>query len=163
MNQQPMMQPPPQKGNGLKIALIVIAVLFVVGGASCVGCYYYAKSKVTELGDSIADGGAMTLVAPKEVVDALAGPKKDYVGDWSAKDGSTLEIDAAGNLEMELKGAGTGASSGSSKTKMAIASFVGDDFTVKLFMSITYKVSKPPTKTADGYEMTVNGKTYTRH
>jgi hypothetical protein len=157
MNQQQYMQPPPQKSNTLKIVLIVLAALFVVGGASCAGCFFYGKSKLTELGENLADGGLM-MASPKDVVDALAGPKKDYVGSWKSAAGSTCSIQENGSFTIAMN-------EGGDKKRMegiSIAAFEGNNIVVKMLIKMTFVVSKAPTKSGPGAEMTLDGVTFTK-
>jgi hypothetical protein len=157
MNQQQYMQPPPQKSNTLKIVLIVFAALFVIGGASCAGCFFYGKSKLTELGENMADGGLM-LSSPKEVTDALDGPKKDYVGSWQSAAGSKVVIGQSGSFSIAMN-------EGGDKKKMdgiAIAAFEGNNIVIKMIVKMTFVVNKAPNKAGAGAEMTLDGVTFTK-
>jgi hypothetical protein len=149
---QPVPQTP-KKSNTLVIVLGIIAGIFIIGGAACAGCVFYAKNKAEEGLQSLADGGGLMLTSPEAVTTALAGPKKGYVGRWVAADGSTLQIDEDGHMRLEKK-------AGNQKTDAPIAAFVGDDIQVKLFVTITYKVSKAPAP--GGTEIVVDGLSFKR-
>ena len=141
--------PPPKKGLGaLGIVLIVLGVLFVLGLGTCVGGYFWVKTKVSDL----VEGGSLDLAAPAAVTSALAGPKKDYVGSWRSKKGSVLDVDAAGHLHYEKAEGGS-----SEKLDAPIGAFVGDDIELHLIVKVTVHVTKPPHKKGTVWEMTADG------
>jgi hypothetical protein len=139
----------PKKGmSTLAIVLIVLVVLLVLGAGTCIAGLYWAKGKVEQ---SIGEGG-LVLQSPPDVRAALAGPKKDYVGSWRSKRGSTLVIDSLGNLALETD-------EGSTKEKLnaPIAAFKGDDMEIHALVTIPIRVSSPPKCGADTCEMTAKG------
>jgi hypothetical protein len=95
---------PVKKGMGaLGIVLIVLGIVFVLGLGTCVGGYFWVKGKVSDL----VEGGALDLTSPPAVTAALAGAKKDYVGSWTSKKGSTLDIQSNGQMQyVKVKGSG---------------------------------------------------------
>jgi hypothetical protein len=140
---------PPKKGMGaLGIVLIILGVLFVLGIGTCVGGYFWVKGKVSDLVDS----GALDLVSPPAVTAALAGPKKDYIGSWTSKRGSALNIDSAGHMHY-LKAEG----GSNEKLDVSIGAFVGDDIEVHVLVKVTVHVTKPPHKKGSMWEMTADG------
>jgi hypothetical protein len=163
MNQPPYQQQPPQqqqpyqapKSNTLKIVLITLGVLLVGGVGSCAACTYFATSAVKDLAQSIADGGGIIMAAPLEVTTVLAGPKKDYVGEWRSASGSTLSITEAGEFSSVKK------ENGNSSVNGVIAAFEGDNIVIKMMIKMTFKVT-PPKKVGAGFEMVVDGITYKR-
>jgi hypothetical protein len=154
-----MMHPqPPQatKSNQtLKTVFIVLGVLFLLGMTTCIGTCMYAKGKVSEFAASIGDGG-LTLSSPEAVRDALAGPKKDYVGQWVNPKGTKFEIDADGSFKFEKSEGST------STTNAPIAAFSGNDIVIKVFVTVTFKVSTPPHRVGDHMEMVMDGLIFTR-
>lgn len=155
MNNPP--SPPQKKGlSGLAIALIIIGVLAVLGLGTCVAGVFYVKAKAEKFADSI-DGGGLVLVSPPEVKTELAGAKKEYVGSWTSKKDSTLDIDAEGNLRL-VRDEG-----GAKETLTApIAAFQGNDIQIKAFVTLTIPVTSPPHRVGDHWSMTAKGVTFER-
>jgi hypothetical protein len=147
--QQPM-QPPPKKGMGaLGIVLIILGVLFVLGLGTCIGGYFWVKGKVSEL----VEGGAIDLTSPPAVTAALAGPKKDYIGNWKAKSGSSsLDIDSSGQMHYQKSRSGN-----NENINAPIGAFVGDDIEVHMLVKLTIRVTKAPNKKGAKWEMTADG------
>jgi hypothetical protein len=150
--QQPYQAP---KSNTLKIVLITLGVLLVGGVGSCAACAYFVGSAGKDLVQSIADGGGFIVAAPPEVTAALAGAKKDYVGDWTGAGGSALRIGEDGEFSIVKK------ENGNSSVNGVIAAFEGDNIVLKMMVKMTYKVT-PPKKVGAGFEMVVDGVTYKR-
>jgi len=151
----------PKKGmSGLTIALIVIGVTLVLAFDTCIGGGWYLGKQVKKGMQSIADGG-LVLVAPPEVVAALEGEKKDYVGDWREKDGGEnfININANGSISAQLKTSGGGTQK---FTNLAIAAFQGDNIEVRLVYPMIIKVTKRPHQVGDRWEMTADGITFER-
>jgi hypothetical protein len=147
--------PPPKKGIGtLGIVLIVIGIVAVVGIGACVGIAFWVKGKAEGIAAEVADGGALIAVSPPDVKAALAGPKKAYVGHWKSKKGSTLAIDADGNMDFEKDEDGDGQKE---KIDAPIAAFVGNDMQVKIFVTLTVKVSDPPSNSSGTWKMRADG------
>jgi hypothetical protein len=149
-------QPQPKKGIGaLGIVLIFVGLLFVGALGTCVAGYFWVKGKaeavVNEIGEA---GGKLVLVAPDEVKAALAGDKKDYVGHWSSKKGSTLTIDPTGNLLYEKDEDGDGVKE---KLQAPIAAFAGDDIQCQAFLTFTVHVTSTPKLEAGKWRMVVDG------
>ncbi|MBP9113680.1 MAG: hypothetical protein KBF88_12785 [Polyangiaceae bacterium] len=151
---QPRPPESPQKNNTLKVVLLTMVGIFVLGAGSCAACGLLVTSKAKSMVSGLADGGAM-LVSPPAVISELAGPKKGYVGSWTAADGSTLEISAAGQFSLQKRGGGN-----NSNISAPIAAFAGDNIVVNLFVTLTYRVSKSPGAT--GTEMVLDGITFTK-
>jgi hypothetical protein len=131
------------------IVLIVLGVLLVLGLGTCVGGVYWAKSKVEK---ELADGGGVTLVAPPDVKEALAGPKKDYVGSWKSKRGSTLDIAETGEMRLNVDEGG-----GKETLTAPIARFKGDDMEVHMIVTVTIAVAKPPHQEGGTWRMRAKG------
>ena len=114
--------------------------------------------QVKEVKESIADGG-LVLVSPPEVVTDLAGPKKDYVGSWTSASGkSTLDISPDGSLKLVQDERGT------KETLTApIAAFLGNDIEIRVGLKFELKVSEPPHRAIDHWEMTARGITFRRN
>jgi hypothetical protein len=148
-------QQPQKSGGGLKTVLIVLCVLLVLGFGACVGTCMYVKSAATDMVQSMQDGG-MVLTSPEEVQTALAGPKKDYVGDWTSPAGSTLSISSNGQFNFEQKETGK-----KRNISAPIGAFEGDNIVVKLIAKITYVVT-PPKKVGSEYVIVVDGVKLTR-
>ena len=141
--------PPPKRGIGtLGIVFIVLGVVLVLGVGTCVGGILWVKGKVSDL----VDGGSLDLEAPLAVTSALAGPKKDFVGSWTSKKGSVLDIDSSGRLRLQKAEGG-----GSTKLEAPIGAFVGDDIELHLIVKVTIRVTRPPHKKGSTWEMTADG------
>ena len=152
--------PQPKKGmSTLTIVLIVLGVVLALGVGTCAVGVFMVKREAQKLGDELKDGG-LILVAPAEVTTALAGPKKDYVGHWRSHAGSTLAIDAAGNVRLEKDEDGDGVKE---KYEGPIASFQGNDIIMKPIITITLHVSEPPHASGPGMEMTLDGIHFAKH
>jgi hypothetical protein len=152
--------PEPKKGTStLTIVLIVLGVLFVLGAGTCaVGAVLFQR-EAKKLGDDMSDGG-IVLVAPPEVTAALAGAKKDYLGNWRSRGGSTLAIDAAGNIRLEKDEDGDGVKE---NFEGPIARFDGNDIVMKVILTITLHVTEPPHPSGPGMEMTLDGIRFAKH
>jgi hypothetical protein len=136
------------------IVLITLGVVFLLCVATCVGGAFFLKHKAEGFIESVAEGGKLVLVAPDEVKAALAGAKKDYVGSWSSKKGSTLTLDANGNLQFDKDEDGDGVKE---KFSAPVAAFVGNDMQCEAIVTITFHVTQPP-KMVDGHwQMVVDG------
>lgn len=152
MNQPP--NQPAKKGlSTLSIVLIVIGVLFVLGLGTCVGGAFILKSKAEQL----VDGGGLVLVSPPEVKAELAGVKRDYIGSWRSAKGSTLDIDADGNIKMTIAEGGT-----SETVTAVIAAFHGDDIQLKMLITLTIPVTVPPHRVGDHFQITAKSVTFER-
>lgn len=148
----------PKKGlSPLAIAGIVIAVVVVLGLATCGIGGYYAGKELGQVKRNIADGG-LVMTPPQEVVAALEGDKKDYVGAWTSKSGhSTLTIQKNGMLTSDRAETQT-------KTHLEgpIAEFAGNDIVLKMGIEFRYKVTTPPHAVGAKWEMTADGITWER-
>jgi hypothetical protein len=139
----------------LGTVLIIFGVLALVGMATCGAGLYWVKRKVAKVAAEMADGGArLVLVSPVAVTDALTGAKKDYVGVWTSERGSTLTIDAMGNMSFEKDEDGDGVKE---KLNMPIAAFVGNDIQCQAFVTLTVHVSQPPSQVSGQWHMTADG------
>lgn len=148
-------QQPPKSGSSLKTVLIVLGVVMVLGLGTCVGSCLYIKSAASDMVQSMADGG-MPLSSPEEVRTALAGAKKDYVGEWKSAGGSELTIDESGSLHIEKK-------EGNNKNNLSapIAAFEGDNIIIKVFVKVTFRVTAPK-RVGNEFEIVVDGITFRR-
>lgn len=149
---------PQKKGmSTLSIVLIISGILLVLVVGTCGAGAVWLGHKAKEVKENIADGG-LVLVAPTEVVTALAGPKKDYVGAWTSASGkSTLDIGPEGTLKLVQDDRGM------KETLTApIAAFVGNDMEIRFGITIKVDVSEPPHPTSNGFEMVARGITFRR-
>lgn len=140
----------------LTIVLIVVGVLTVLLLGTCGVSAVLLGRKAKEVRENILDGG-LVLVAPEEVRAELAGSKKEYIGSWTSSRGSSLDIDADGNIKW-VKDEG-----GSKQTITAvIGAFSGNDIVIKLGLDLKIVVSEPPHRVADHWEMTADRVTLRR-
>jgi hypothetical protein len=150
--------PPAKKGmSTLSIVLLILGGLFLTLLGTCAAGLFWLKGKAEGVMSEIQDGGGMVLASPPEVKEALAGPRKDYVGTWTEDGGSELFIDADGNLRWEKRHGGM-----NQTITAPIAAFAGDDIEVKVMIKVVLKVSRPPHPFGDHWEMTVDGVPLTR-
>jgi hypothetical protein len=144
----------------LTIILIVVGLVLVGALGTCAAGVFWVKREATKLETEIAEGGAViVMVSPPSVKEALAGPKKDYVGHWHSKSGSTLDIYPDGAMRFEKDEDGDGVKE---KTEAPIAAFNGDDFEVKALVVITTHVTEPPHQVGGKWQMTADGVHLTR-
>ena len=156
---QPVMpgQMPPKKGMSTGMTLLIVfGVIALLFGGTCIGGYFFLKQKVKAIGDDIADGG-LVLVSPPEVREALAGPKKDYVGSWSSQHGSTLVIAPDGNMKFDKTESST-----TEKYDLPISGFHGDDILIKPLVSMTIHVTEAPHQVDGKWQMTADSVHLTR-
>jgi len=134
--------------------LIAIGVVAVLGFGACVGAGFFLVNKAGDMVHDLADGGGKTLVlvSPPEVKAALAGPKAAYVGAWKGAGENSLTIDQDGAIAFSKNSGGS-----NSNMNAAIAAFRGDNIELKAFVTVTLKVSEPPHKVGDHWEITVDG------
>jgi hypothetical protein len=152
-------EPTPQKKglSTLAIVLIVLSVVLVLVGGTCAVGLLWVQRTAKSLAEDVKDGG-LVLVSPPEVRAELAAAKKDYVGSWTSSGGSSLSLDASGNLDFKKHEPG-----GASETVTApVARFEGNDLVVKPFITFTLHVTEPPHRVGDRYQMTVDGIRFTR-
>jgi hypothetical protein len=153
------MPPQPKKGmTTLTIVLIVIGVLLVLLAGVCGLGVIAVQREAKKISDDIGDGG-IALVSPPDVTAALAGSKKDYVGQWKSKRGSALRIDADGRMLLEKDEDGDGIKE---KVDGPIVSFSGNDIVQKPVITITTRVSVTPHQNGDHWEMTADGIDFSR-
>jgi hypothetical protein len=137
----PATAPPPTRTWPTPIGVVIIVLLVVAVGVVAV---------VVSLALSRS---------PKAVTDALHGAKKDYVGSWSAADGSIdLDIDATGEISYDESSgfrAKRGLHDNYEADDLSIAAFEGDDIVID--SSLRIKVTSPPHVVGDHFEMTANG------
>lgn len=153
------MPPEPKKGmSTLTIVLIVMGVLVVLVGGTCAVGVIAVQREAKKISDDLGDGGLM-LVSPPEVKTAVAGPKKDYVGHWKSKKGSSVRISADGEMVFEKDEDGDGMKE---KLEAPIVAFAGNDIVQKPLITITTHVSEPPHQNGDHWEMTADGIHFSR-
>jgi hypothetical protein len=153
--------PPTKRTNSVKILVLVGAVLLAALG-SCVTGLFWLKAKagggtVVELVERVMP---ITFFAPSAVKAALAGPRKDYVGWWTAGEDVQLFIASDGNLKWERRQddpTGRVPSYTVETIEAPIAAFAGDDIVVKLVFKKVLRVSRPPHEVGEHWEMTVEG------
>jgi hypothetical protein len=147
---------PPKKGmSTLTKVLLVLGVVFVLMLGTCgLGAVWLGK-KAKEVTQNLSEGG-LVLAAPPEVREALAGPKKDYVGAWRSGP-SSIDIDADGNVKYVK-------ASGASKESITapIAEFKGDSIVMRVGLVIEITVTEPPRRVGDHWEMKAQGKSWER-
>jgi hypothetical protein len=150
--------PPPKKGmSAVAIVLIVLGVLALLGIGTCAAGIFWVRRNADSIMAGLVDGGGLVLKSPPAVTAELAGAKKEYVGAWRDAKGSTLDIDAAGDMALMNEENGT-------KKKLAapIAEFRGDDIVIKVGLPILIRVTRPPHAVAGHWEMTADGLTLER-
>lgn len=107
-----------------------------------------------------------TRGSPKAVTTALQGDKKDYVGEWSTKDGThsaDIDIDATGEIsynESSALRATRGQIGNYEADDLYITAFDGDDIVVGSDLRI--KVTSRPHLVGDHLEMTANDLVFVR-
>ena len=101
--------------------------------------------------------GSLVLAAPPDVLSALSGPKRDYVGVWKSEAGSTLSIDPSGNVLLDTREGGS-----SKRLQAPIAAFSGNDIQMRAFVTITIAVSEPPRQVGGTWQMVADGVRYAR-
>ena len=141
---------PPKPGMSTLTKVLIgggIALVLVLG--TCGAGAVWLGHKAKEVKESIADGG-LVLVAPPEVVAALAGPKKDYIGTWTSESGkSSLAIQADGAMKWDQDERGT-----KETITAPIAAFTGNDIELHFGLIVKIEVSEPPHQTGGRWEMT---------
>ena len=153
------MPPEPKKGmSTLTIVLIVIGVLLVLVGGTCAAGVILLQREAKKISDDLGDGGLL-LVAPPEVKADLAGARKDYVGHWKSKKGSSIIIDAEGEMKLDKDEDGDGMKE---SLQAPIVRFSGNDIVQKPLITITTHVTEAPHKNGDHWEMTADGIHFTR-
>jgi hypothetical protein len=146
---------PPKRGmSTAAIALIVVGVLVLLMVGTCGAGAYFLKRKATAALQELADGGAFVVASPEAVRTALSGARKDYVGSWRSAKGSTLDIAEDGAMRLQKNGDGDGMRQ---TITAPIAEFRGDDLVVRMLFTMTVRVSSPPHKVGDHWEMTADG------
>ena len=157
--QQPPPYSPPQKQgpSTTKIVLLVGGGLLVVLLGTCGVAAFRGYSAYREVVTELSEGG-IPDASPADVIADLAGPKKDYVGEWTSPSGkSTLHVAANGEVDFH----------GHEKTmdehvEGPIAGFTGNDMDFKLGIRFTLKVKTPPHFVGGNMEMVVNDITFER-
>jgi hypothetical protein len=154
-------QQAPKKGMGaLGVVLIIFGILGAMGLATCAAGYFWVKGKVAKVAAELGDGGgALVLVSPAAVKEALAGPKKDYVGTWASKQGSTLTIEETGNMDFEKDEDGDGVKE---KLNAPIARFSGNDIQCQAIITLTIHVTEAPHMVSGHWQMNADGIELTR-
>lgn len=144
------MPPQPKKPmSTAMVLLIVFGVVLVLGLGTCAAGVLWFRSEVKEVEKNLGEGG-LVLASPPEVTTALAGPKKDYVGSWHSKRGSTLDITSSGELHMKLDEVG----GTKEEFNAPIAAFIGDDMDLKVGLELRIKVSSTPHQADGKWHMT---------
>ena len=142
----------------LAVVLIVLGVVFLMGLGTCAASLFWLKGKAEGVLKELGDGGTgMVLASPPAVKAELAAGRKDYVGDWRSTGGSELRIDADGNFRFAK-----GESAHNENYSGAIAAFAGNDIELHILVKVVIKVSRPPHKVGDHWEMTADGIALTR-
>jgi hypothetical protein len=139
--------------SALTITLIVMGVILVLGLGTCVAGAFFLKQQA----ENLVDGGGLVLASPPEVKAELAGAKKDYVGSWRSTKGSSLDIDAEGNIKMILA-----EGSAHESVTAAIAAFKGNDIEIHAIVTLAIPVTSTPHAVGDHVEMTAKGVTFQR-
>lgn len=141
--------PAPKKGASvLTIVLAVIGAVALLGFGTCVAGAFWVSNKAKEA----MEGGGFTLTSPPEVVSALAGPKKDYVGLWMSERGSRLALDERGRVAFVKAEGGMNES-----FNAPVAAFNGNDIELHLFVKVTIPVTEPPHLVDGKWRMTAKG------
>ena len=100
---------------------------------------------------------AASLLLPACKGEPLPSDKADFAGQWRGG-GMDLLITADGGCAYKRVSGGS-----TTEVNGPIKRFDGDDFVVGfLFIETTFDVTVPPTKTPDGWTMTVDGLELTR-
>lgn len=151
MNQGYPQQPQqPKKGmSTLAIVLIVLGVLLVLFLGTCAAGALWFTHEVKEVEKNLGEGG-LVLASPPDVISALGGAKKDYVGAWTSKSGrSTMTIAPNGEIHLKLN-------EGESKEEITapIAAFIGDDIDIKVGLELRIKVTSAPHQSGSKWAMT---------
>jgi hypothetical protein len=153
MYRQPPAPAPKPPTRPLRIVAIVAAVVvgvLVVGGFIVVSAID-TKSALQELATS--EGGPP--MTEEEVLAALSGPKKDFVGRWSTVTGDgVLHIQADGRVGYSMK---RGLARENANAR--ISSFTDDAFYV---MTFRFPIESPPRRVGGKWVMKVRGHTWER-
>lgn len=136
----------------LAIVLIVFGVLALLGIGTCAAGILWVRSNANSIMAGLVDGGGFVLTSPPAVTAELAGSKKDYVGSWQNAQGTTLEIQANGNVSFAKNENGV-----KKNMNAPIAEFHGDDIVIKVGIPIVIRVTKPPHAVSGRWEMTADG------
>jgi len=141
--------PAPKKGASvLTIVLAIIGAVALLGFGTCVAGAFWVSNKAK----AALEGGGFTRESPPEVVTALAGPKKDYVGLWVSERGSRLALDERGRLAFVKAEGGMNES-----FRAPVAAFKGNDIELHLFVTVTIAVTEPPHQVDGKWRMTAKG------
>jgi hypothetical protein len=148
--------PAPRKGPS-----IITIILALIGGVTLLGLGTCALGAfwVTKKAESLLEGGAggLVLESPADVKDALAGPKKDYVGYWVSERASRMAIAPDGKFAL-VKQEG----SFNESFRGAISAFRGNDIELKAFVTIVIPVTELPHEVEGKWRMTAKGVTFFR-
>jgi hypothetical protein len=130
-------------------------ILAMLGGTLVVAVLVYRKHPKITLAVAASIPLMIALAwcdnrVPRDVVTAVHGPKRDYVGDWKCEGGQDFTIDAEGRYDDD-----------GLENSVPITAFEGDDVVVGNLRRL--RVSSPPHRVGDHFEMTADGFTYKRN
>ena len=148
-----------RSSDTLGVVLAILGVIALLGMSTCVGVYVLVRRGAAAVAASIGDAGPpISIVSPPAVAAELAGAKRAYVGDWRSVAGSFLEIQPNGQLTYDTREPGRPRE----RLTLAIAAFRGADIEARAIAVFTLRVSVPPRRSGGGWEMVVDGATFTR-
>jgi hypothetical protein len=153
MYRHPPPPPPRAPKSPLKIvAIVAAAILGVLAVGGYLALHAYDASRAMK---EVWTGEAGPPMTQQEVLAALAGPKKDYVGRWTTPMGSgVLQIGPDARVAYAgQRGFANGRANG------RIESFTDDAFYV---MTFRFSVEKPPERVGGRWVMRVRGQTWER-
>jgi hypothetical protein len=148
-----------RSSDALGVILAILGVMALLGLGTCVGVYALVKRGTAAVVASMGDAGSpISIVSPAAVTAELSGAKRAYVGAWRSAAGSVLDILPNGQVTYDKREPGQA----NEKITVAIAAFHGADIELRVLAAIVLNVSVPPRRVGGGWEMVVDGATYTR-
>jgi hypothetical protein len=152
-------QPPPapMKPPTSRLRIAAIAGAAIVGALLVIGYIAMTALDAKRTLTDVWSGEGGPPMTEEEVRAALAGPKKDFVGQWSSGllGEGMLVIQADGRVGYALK-----RGSSHERANGSISSFTDDAFYV---MTFRFEIEEPPRRVGSKWVMRVRGRSWERN